>query len=169
VHYVQRTHEESSLLLPLSFSACESRSGSNDVLGVEERREVNILASQDAGDHSVVKVEAVPDASVIVASVELGWVPGCVDFASRVEDGDVAVFTKVFKLEQTGLNGLDAQRIGDCGGFGGSPRLDGHGKTSHLLVVDGVVDLRAEQAGLDTTLDEVIDAQRNVIVGETGQ
>ena len=170
VHYVQLIPGDSPLFLLDSFSVCESTRDSDDVLSVEERCEVNILVSQDASDHSVVKVEAVPDTSIIVAGVELGWVPGGVDLASRVEDDDPIVFTNVLKLEQTSVNGLDTERkvgggsgvvLGDCGGLGRGPRLNGHGQTSHLFVVDSVVDLGAEQVGIDAELDEVVNAQRS--------
>jgi hypothetical protein len=86
---------------------------------------------------------------------ELIFVMAAVLWTEGVEDGDVVGGIEVITLEHAGFDSLDTQSkvrgIGsvvpaDCG-LGGGPRLDGHGETTRLLVVDGVVDLSRTWTG----------------------
>jgi hypothetical protein len=79
---------------------------------------------------------------------ELVFVIAAVLWAEGFEDGGVVGSIEVVTLER-GFNSLDTQSkvrgigsvvLADCG-LGGGPRLDSHDETTHLLVVDGVVDL----------------------------
>jgi hypothetical protein len=139
-----------------------------DVLGVDEGREVDILASQDTGDHLVAQIEAVPDASVVVASVKLGRVPGGLDVVGRIEACDVAVGSKVVELGSTSAQGFEAEGklraisrsdIFGCRDVRRGPRLDSHSERPALLVIGAVVISQREECGVDAALDEVLDAQ----------
>jgi len=141
---------------------------SSDVLGVDEGRKVDILASQDTSDHLVAQVEAVPDASVVVAGVELGRVPGGLNVVGRVEAGDVAVGSKVVELGSTSAQRFEAEgklravnrsEIFGCSDVDRGPRLDSHSKRPALLVVNAVVVSQREEFGVDAALDEVLHAQ----------
>ena len=84
------------------------------------------------------------------------FVIAAVLWTEGVEDDDVAGSIEVVTLEHAEFDSLDTQSkvrgIGsvvlvDCGGLGECPRLDGRGETTHLLVVDGVVDRSRTWAG----------------------
>jgi len=139
-----------------------------DVLGVDEGREVDILASQDTSDHLVAEVEAVPDASVVVARVELGRVPGGLNVVGRIEAREVAVGPKVVELGSASAQRLEAEwklravnwsELFGCSDVGRGPRLHSHSKRPALLVVDAIVVRQSEELGVDAALDEVLDAQ----------
>jgi len=139
------------------------------VLGVDEGREVDILASQDASDHLVAEVEAVPDAAVVVASVKLGRVPGGLDVVGGIEACDVAVGSKIVELGGTSAQCFDAEwlravgvGVGEvfaCRDVGRGPRLHSHSVRLALLVIDAVVVHHREKLGVDAALDEVLHAQ----------
>jgi hypothetical protein len=86
---------------------------------------------------------------------ELIFVVAAVLWTEGVEDGDVVGSIEVITLEHAGFDSLDTQCkvrgigsvvLADCS-LGESLRLDGHGETTHLLVLEGVVDLSRTWAG----------------------
>lgn len=170
VHHLQVSRKRQSRFRLSSFSVFELLQDLCDVFGVDEGREVDILASQDTSNHLVTQVEAVPDTSVVEAGVKLSRVPGGLNVVGRIEACDVAVGSKVVELVKTSAQCLEAKwklraigrcELFGCRDFGRGPRLHGHSKRPVLLVVDAIVVGQREELGVDAALDEVLNAQRS--------
>lgn len=130
------------------------------MLRVDERREVNLLISQNASEDIFVKVEAVPSAAILIVVVELCRVEGVVDVTSHVEACNVRV--EVVEDSSTGGKRGSARRESAsvaCVSSGSSGRLHGHGKRPGLAGGKQGVVQGAKKPGVDAELDEVFDAQ----------